>query len=168
MISAEPVPKESSDDDAPDIETEIRRLYFAEHWKCGTIAKQLGLHHDVVMRVVSPDRAAVSRVTAGKLEAFLPFIGETLERYPRLRSTRIYDMIVGRGYEGSVRTLRRHVKTVRPLSKSEVFLRTEPFVAEQAQIDWAHVGYLQVPGGKRALWAFVMVLAYSRAMWGEL
>jgi transposase len=152
----------------PDIETEIRRLYFAEHWKRGTIAQQLGLHDDVVKRVVTPCRLAHARVELGKIDAFLPFITETLERYPRLRATRIYDMLVGRGYKGSVRTLRRHVKLVRPLPKSEVFLRTEPFVGEQAQIDWAHVGYLPMPGGKRALWAFVMVLAYSRAMWGEL
>jgi hypothetical protein len=27
---------------------------------------------------------------------------------------------------------------------------------------------MKVPGGERALWVFVMVLAYSRAMWAEL
>lgn len=26
----------------------IRRLHFAEHWKVGTIATQLGVHHDAV------------------------------------------------------------------------------------------------------------------------
>jgi transposase len=76
-------------------------------------------------------------------------------------------MLLGRGYDGSLRTLRRYVATVRPLPKSEVFLRVEPLIAEQAQIDWAHVGYLQFPGGRRALWVFVLVLSYSRAMWGE-
>jgi transposase len=151
-----------------DVEVEIRRLYFAEHWKRGTIATQLGLHDDVVKRVVGPiGRAARAQNDASVLESFLVFITETLERYPRLRSTRIYDMLCGRGYTGSIRTLRRHVATVRPLPKSEVFLRVEPLIAEQAQIDWAHVGYLDFPGGRRALWAFVMVLSYSRAMWGE-
>jgi hypothetical protein len=29
-------------------EAEVRRLYFAEHWKRGTIASQLGIHPDVV------------------------------------------------------------------------------------------------------------------------
>ena len=38
---------------------------------------------------------------------------------------------------------------------------------EQAQVDWAHVGKVRVPGGERPLWAFVMVLSWSRAMWGE-
>jgi transposase len=153
----------------PDIEAEIRRLYFAEHWRRGTIGAQLGLHDDVVKRVIGPTGrgAKASGEPMMILDPFLVVIAETLERYPRLRATRLYDMLVGRGYEGSIRTLRRYVATVRPLPKSEVFLRVEPLIAEQAQIDWAHVGYLQFPGGRRALWVFVLVLSYSRAMWGE-
>ena len=27
---------------------EIRRLFFAEHWRFNTIAAQLGVHHDAV------------------------------------------------------------------------------------------------------------------------
>ena len=153
----------------PDTEAEIRRLYFAEHWRRGTIGAQLGLHDDVVKRVIGPTGRGV-RISGNPtmiLDPFLVIIAETLERYPRLRSTRLYDMLVGRGYEGSLRTLRRYVATVRPLPKSEVFLRVEPLIAEQAQIDWAHVGYLQFPGGRRALWVFVLVLSYSRAMWAE-
>ena len=57
---------------------------------------------------------------------------------------------------------------VRPAPKREAFLRLDPLVGEQAQIDWAHVGQVAVPGGgSRSLWLFVMVLAWSRAMWGE-
>lgn len=43
----------------------------------------------------------------------------------------------------------------------------EPLLGEQAQIDWAHVGKVPVQGGERALWLFVMVLSYSRALWAE-
>ena len=35
-------------------EAEIRRLFFGEHWKRGTIVQRLGVHHNVVARVVSP------------------------------------------------------------------------------------------------------------------
>ena len=31
----------------------IRRLFFAEHWKVGTIAAELGVHHDTVHRTFS-------------------------------------------------------------------------------------------------------------------
>jgi transposase len=96
------------------------------------------------------------------------FVAETLTQYPRLRATRLYDMLCTRGYEGSVRTVRRYVQLVRPAPKSEVFLRVEPLIAEQSQIDWGYVGKLRLPGGTRQLWVFVMVLAYSRALWAEL
>jgi hypothetical protein len=33
-------------------EVEIRRLYYAEHWKVGTIASQSSVHADVVRRVL--------------------------------------------------------------------------------------------------------------------
>jgi transposase len=151
------------------IEAEIRRLYYAEHFRIGTISTQLGLHHDVVRRVVGV--LAPGRMPPPRPSLVLPFAGfidDTLRQYPRLCSTRLFDMLAPRGYEGSVRTLRDYVATVRPVPKGEVFLRTEPMIGEQAQIDWAHVGKIPVPGGERALWVFVMVLAYSRAMWAEL
>jgi transposase len=150
-------------------ESEIRRLHYAEHWRVGTIATQLGVHAEVVLRVLGlggfRPRGAVLRVR--RVDPFVGFIEETLERYPRLRATRLYDMVRERGYTGSVRTLRQYVSHVRPRPKSEAYLRLEPLLGEQAQIDWAHVGRVAVDGGYRALWLFVIVLAWSRALWGE-
>ena len=149
---------------------EVRRLYFGEHWKRGTIAAQLGIHHDAVVRVLGDfgPKQGTPRPDARVLDAYLPFVDETLERYPRLVCTRLCDMLRGRGYKGSLRTLRRYVRGVRPKPKAEAFLRVETLPGEQAQVDWAHVGTMIVAGGRRPLWAFVMVLAHSRAMWGKL
>lgn len=159
-------------------EAEIRRLHFAEHWKVGTIVTQLGLHHEVVERVLGLGKGARLRPAVLRadevvtvplpLHGYETFVTETLAQYPRLRATRLYDMLVERGYEGSTRSVRRHVRLVRPAPKSEVFLRVEALIAEQAQVDWAYVGNVNFAGGTRQLWAFVMVLSYSRAMWAEL
>jgi transposase len=54
-----------------------------------------------------------------------------------------------------------------PEPKKEAYLRVEPLIGEQAQVDWAHAGQVPVPGGQRALWLFVQVLIWSRALWGE-
>jgi DNA-binding transcriptional regulator LsrR (DeoR family) len=35
-----------------EVEVEVRRLYYAEHWKVGTIATHLSVHGDVVRRVL--------------------------------------------------------------------------------------------------------------------
>jgi len=154
---------------APAVEAEIRRLFFAEHWKVGTIAWQLDVHHDVVRRVLGllpPPEATGPR--SQRVDPYREFIAEQLAQYPRLRSTRLYDMIQPRGYAGSVRTLRRFVTGIRPAPQAEVFLRLQPLAGEQVQIDWAHVGTIPVPGGERPLWVFLMVLSYSRALWAEL
>jgi len=151
-----------------ELEAEIVRLFFAEHWKVGTIVAQLGTHADVVRRVIGIGLArAPSAPRARMLDPYRAFIDETLARYPRLRATRLHDMLVERGYAGAQRTLRQYVAQVRPTPRREIYLRTEPLPGEQAQVDWAYVGKIAVPGGERALWLFVIVLSHSRAMWGE-
>lgn len=151
-------------------EHEIRRLHDVEHWKRGTIVAELGVHPDVVDRVLDrgAERALVSVPRRRLIDPYLPFVQETLKAHPRLRATRLFDMIRARGYEGGIACVRRHVAEVRPVPRGEVYLRTESLIGEQAQVDWAHVGSLGVVGGRRDLWVFVMVLAYSRAMWAEL
>lgn len=151
-----------------EVEVEIRRLYYAEHWKVGTIASGLSVHAEVVRRVLGllePEPAGAERPRV--VEPYAAFISETLKSYPRLRATRLYDMVRARGYGGSVRTLREYVAEVRPEPKKEAFLRVETLIGEQAQVDWAHVGQVSVAGGQRALWLFVQVLGWSRALWGE-
>ena len=151
-----------------EVEAEIRRRYFAEHWPVGTVSVQLGQHADVVRRVLKLDEPRVplkERVLL--VEPYKDFIAETLKQYPTLLATRLFDMIQPRGYQGEVRTLRRYVASVRPRKAREAYLRVETLPGEQSQVDWAHVGKLRVEGGERALWLFVIVLSWSRAMWGE-
>lgn len=155
------VPKET--------EVNVVRLYYGEHWPVGTIATQLGINPEVVKRVLGHKQTSGDPVRRPSLlQPFEEFIGQTLQQYPTLRATRLYDMLTPRGYEGSIRTLRDYVAMVRPEPKTEAYLRLETLAGEQAQIDWAHVGRVRVDGGERTLWVFVMVLSYSRAMWAEL
>ena len=150
---------------------DIARLHYVEHFPVGTIAAQVNVHPEVVRRILElppqgPPSHEVTRCPT--LAPYSDFIRQTLQQYPSLRATRIFDMLCERGYPGSTRTVRRYVATVRPKGTSQVYLRTHPLVGEQAQVDWAYVGKVPVPGGVRALWVFVMVLCYSRALWAEL
>jgi len=149
-------------------EAEIARLHFAEHWPVGTIASELGIHADVVRRVLGLIEPR-SRVRQRKrlVDPYVDFIAATLKQYPRLRATRLYDMVKARGYKGSAKTIRTHVKSVRPTARREAFLRIETLPGEQAQVDWAYVGKFPIMSHERALWLFVMTLPYSRGMWAE-
>ena len=152
----------------PEVEAEIVRLHYAEHWRVGTIAAQLALHADVVRRVLGLGTPRPpSQLRPSMVDPYRAFIDDTLQSYPRLRATRLHDMLRERGFAGAVRTLREHVARVRPRPRREVYLLTETMAGEQAQVDWAYVGKIPVAGGERALWLFVMVLGHSRALWGE-
>jgi transposase len=143
---------------------EIRRLYYAEHWKIGTIAAQLGLHPDTVRAAVATDSGNRPRTPRPRVtDPYLPFIRETLERYPALRATRIYEMIRQRGYLASVVQVRRLVARLRPRHQ-EAFLLRRTFPGEEAQVDWAHFGEVTVGRARRRLSCFVMTLSYSRAL----
>jgi transposase len=142
----------------------IRALFYAEHWKVGTIAAELGVHPDAVRSAVGTE-TFVSRgpkARANTLEPFASFITQTLKQFPRLRATRLYDMLVPRGFEGSERQLRRHVAQVRPRPAPEAFLRLTRMPGEQGQMDWAKFGVVSVAGGERKLSCFAMVLPWSR------
>jgi transposase len=147
---------------------EIRRLYYAEHWKIGTIATAKGVHPDAVRRALSdPGVRGESRATRAKItDAFLPLIRETLERYPRLRATRLYQMLRERGYRGSAVQLRRVVRAMRP-SQIEAFAVLTTLPGESAQADWADFGPVTIGSAERRLSCFVMTLSYSRAIYAE-
>jgi transposase len=153
-----------------EVEAEIRRLAHAEGWPRGTIATQLGVHHEVVDRVLDAETMVPKErpPRPSKLDAYKPFILRTLDEHPTLRATRIFRMVRQRGFKGSVRSVRRYVATVRPRPRTKAYLECERLPGEQAQIDWGKVGTLVVPGGVRVLWVFLMTLAYSRYRYAEL
>lgn len=147
----------------------IRRLFFGEHWKVGTIVTQLGLHRDTVERAIEVERMlnAHIRLCRSQLDPFKPFVEETLRAYPRLRATRLFEMLKLRGYAGGVGIVRTHVRTLRRTSRHEAFLRRETFPGEEAQVDWGSFGTLRIGHATRALMCFVMVLSHSRAVFAR-
>jgi transposase len=146
--------------------TEIRRLYYAEHWKVGTIASSLGVHRDAVLGAIEAERFQMrgGRPRPSGVDPYLPFIRGVLEQYPRLAGTRLYEMLRDRGYRGSVVQLRRILTKLRPVPKKEAYLRLQVLPGEQAQVDWGSFGKVMVGCWARLLSCFVMVLSWSRAM----
>ena len=148
----------------PEREAEILRLHHAEKWPVGTIANQLGLHHSTVRRVLSQAGIVAGRSMARPsiVDDFVPFIVQTLTKYPRLRASRLFAMARERGFAGSQDYFRHIVSRYRPKPAAEAYQRLRTLPAEQGQVDWAHFGKLTIGNAVRPLWAFVMVLSYSR------
>src|SRR5579872_5334135 len=145
----------------------IVRLFTVEKWRINTIARQLGIHHSAVERVLREQQTPQALVTPrpSQLDPFLPFLKETLSRYPRLSAARLWQMVRERGYQGrSPSHFRAMVARIRPRPAAEAFLRLAMVPGEQAQVDWAYFGKPNDALGARSLWAFVMVLSYSRML----
>lgn len=145
-------------------EAEVLRLFHAEGWRRNTIAKQLGLHHSAVDRALARNGIFPNtlRQRKSKADEYIPFIKETLEKYPKLTATRLHEMVKRRGYSGGIDHFRDIVVSLRPKPKGEAYLRLSTLPGEQGQCDWAHFGKLKVGNAERRLLAFVMVLSWSR------
>src|SRR5438445_9294997 len=146
---------------------QIRHWFYAEHWKVVTIAQELGVHPDTVRHALDTEQSNRAKALRPLVtDPYVEFLRQTLQKYPRLRATRIYQTIRERGYTGSVVQLRRVVARLRPVHQ-EPFLRLRSFPGEQGQVDWAHFGEVSVGRARRRLSCFVMTLSYSRALYLE-
>lgn len=151
---------------AKETEGAILRLYHAEKWRVGTIASELHVHYTTVQRVLRQSGVELKAIAprASVSDPFVPFIVEQLTKYPRLCASRLFEMVKERGYTGGPDHFRRVVSRHRPKKSAEAFQRLKTLPGEQAQVDWAHFGKLRVGRAERPLWAFVMVLSFSRHM----
>ena len=148
---------------SPELHAQILRYYHVERWRTGTIARQLQVHHGSVERVLR--QAGLPRigvVRSSRIDPYLPFIHETLKKFPTLGASRLYTMARERGYKGGPDHFRHLIANHRPRPAAEAYLRLVTLVGEQGQVDWAHFGHLQIGRAKRSLMAFVMVLSWSR------
>lgn len=147
-----------------ELKSKIRRLFHGEQWRVGTIARSLGLHHSAVRRLLLHDGVPLTALATrrSKLDPYLPLVVGTLEKYPTLTASRLYEMARERGYDGGPDHFRAMVARHRKPKVAEAFLRLSTLRGEQAQVDWGHFGHVEVDGARRPLVAFVMVLSWSR------
>ena len=148
----------------PELEAQILRYYHVEKWRISTIAGQLHVHHATVRRVLAqaglPRTGAPARPSL--IDPYLPFLHETLEKFPTLTASRLYGMVRERGYRGGPEHFRHLVACHRPRRPAEAYLRLRSLPGEQGQVDWGHFGHFNIGRARRPLMAFVMVLSYSR------
>ena len=133
------------------------------------IARELGVSRNSVRKYLrSPGMPRAKRHARrrSKLDAYAGYIdrrlGEGLENCVVLLRE-----LQSLGYEGSYTILREHVRVRRPRREVRATMRFETEPGEQAQVDWGSFSYIGADGRKHRLWAFVMVLGWSRALYVE-
>jgi transposase len=147
-----------------ELEAKILRYFHVEKWRVGTIAAQFHVHHATIKRVLLQAGVPIKKILtkSSQLDPYLPFVLDTLQKYPKLTAKRMYDMVYERGYRGGVDHFRHLMTLYRPKPIPEAYLRLRTLPGEQAQVDWGHFGHIEIGRAKRPLMAFVMVLSFSR------
>lgn len=105
--------------------------------------EQLYVHRETVQRVLiqaglprigpEPKPKPKPKPKPSMIEPYLPFIRQTLEKYPSLTASRLYFMVRERGYKGAPDHFRHLISLHRPRTPAEAFLRLRTLPGEQAR-----------------------------------
>jgi transposase len=71
------------------------------------------------------------------------------------------------GYEGSYTILTDWLRPQREAARAVAVRRFETPIGHQAQVDWGHLGTIEVDGKAVNMWGFTFTLGYSRATMAE-
>jgi len=127
------------------------------------IAEALGVTDRTVRNYLKRnDRTGKKRAYSSKLDPFKAFIDTILEEEPLFNREILLERLRKQGYTGGISILRDYAAAVtRRITKAAVVrFETEP--GRQAQVDWKEFGKRVIDGKETKLYAFVMVLGYSR------
>jgi transposase len=147
------------------------RVLAKEGHSIRAICRLTGFSRNTVRRVlreVSP-RGYRSPERISCLDSFKAYAKERFEACG-LSASRMHEEIRPMGYTGSLRTLRRYLESLKPererLRRLTVRFETPP--GKQAQADWAYCGrFPDAQGRLIPVYAFVMVLSFSRMLYAE-
>ena len=150
---------------------QVKEIYElkGQGYSAREIARTLGLARNTVLGYLKDPEAIVPKARSlrgSKLDPYADYINwrmsEGLENcVVLLRELR------ARGYEGSYTILSEYVRPRRRSRQPQATVRFETEPGEQAQVDWGSFSYVDEKGRKRRVWAFVMVLSWSRAIYVE-
>jgi transposase len=149
---------------------EIRRLAEIEKLSARVISRRLRCSWRTVAKALEleqpPARCVPSRISL--LDPYKAKIDALLATYPELSAVRIHEEIARGpdGYTGSVITVRRYVRSIRP-ARGRVYQEVHYEPAQAMQVDWGECGRVQIGNTARRVSVFVAVLCYSRMIYIE-
>lgn len=132
------------------------------HKQCA-IAERLGVSPRMV-RYYLADKGVVKEPhpRPSKLDPFKPFAESLLQEDPFYNLTVLFERLQLQGYRGKLSILRAWANVIRRglILKAAIRFETEP--GQQAQVDWKEAGVWNLDGVPTKVYAFVMLLGYSR------
>jgi transposase len=103
---------------------------------------------------------------ASKLDRFKPYLEERM-RAGVWNASVLLRELRERNYTGGYTILTDWLRPQRASARTTAVRRFETPPGKQAQVDWGHLGTLEMGGQERKLWGFTFTLGYSRRMMAE-
>ncbi len=98
-----------------------------------------------------------------KLDRYQPYLEERLQAGVWNARVLLRELRE-RGYDGGYTILTDWLRPKRKMAHTVAVRRFETPPGQQAQVDWGHLGTVEVDGRQDKLWGFVLTLSYSRMM----
>ena len=135
-----------------------------------SISRLLGFDRKTIRKyLLKPDGTPAYGPRAGrpsKLDAFKPYIEERQKAGVWNAQVRLRELRA-RGYTGGYTILKDWLQPQRESAQTVAVRRFETPPGKQAQVDWGHLGAIEINGQERKLNGFTFTLGYSRAMMAE-
>jgi len=139
------------------------RFYQAQGMTQKEIADALGVTDRTVRNYLSErPRSRINTPKPSKLDPFREYVRTTIGLNIGMNGELIYDSIRKMGYTGKRSVLKDYITKVRRDTERQAVIRFETEPGFQAQVDWVEFGKQMIDGKLRKLYAFTMVLGYSR------
>ncbi len=134
------------------------------------ISRLLGFDRKTIRKyLLKPDGRPAYGPRAGrgsKLDAFKPYIEER-QKAGVWNAQVLLRELRARGYRGGYTILKDWLQPQRESAQRVAVRRFETAPGKQAQVDWGHLGSIEINGQERKLNGFTFTLGYSRAMMAE-
>jgi transposase len=135
------------------------------------IARELGISRGAVDRVLAQVQAQregpahpvpAPRRRSRLLDEYEPLLRELLAKYPNLTGQRALEELRARGFRGQYTIVRQRLRLLRPRPTPAPVVRFETGPGEQAQMDYGVYDLDFSREGRRRVYLFSYLLAYSR------
>lgn len=133
------------------------------------ISRQLGIDRKTVRKYAQSDgmpRLHNNGKRSSKLDPYRDRIRDMIDKH-NLSAIRILEEIRKQGYDGGYTILKDYCSTVRKDRRIPAVYRYETDPGKQSQVDFGDFGRIEMDGISRKLYAFSMILGFSRMRYAE-
>ena len=132
-----------------------------------SIARELNISRNSVRKYMKSESLVKrNRKRKSKLDPCRDMIRVRIERH-NLSAVRILEEIRKKGYDGGYTILKDYCHELRKDRRIQAVYRYETEPGKQSQVDFGEFGYIDMDGKHRILYAFSMILGYSRMRYAQ-